>query len=570
MRKFSRFRILALALGLSAAYPTMAAYQLWVKLPVAAGAEGLPPATKQGDAFLTGPNSLVFETTAKGLFAEKTFVVEVAGTEGNIDLQNLSSSNADFQVVESQTTCAGTLSVGSNCEVTVRYTPSDYTLASSALRLSGAFGGEELTIPVTGQGANPLKLYSPTPLSTGFFGNKFSPLEFSYASSAFVDTALAPGYSRADVRYSVVSGLPEGLTLNSETGLFEGAPLARTAAEGATVVVKGELLGNEALNEFTLMVNGELLKDVRAISAGSNTCAVQESGQVYCWGSGSNYWGEFGRPESGTQKYAVKALVDDAVDIQAGNARVCALTKTGAVKCWGLIASATGNTPNNPQAIAALGIGNKQVSLKYAHACALTASNTVKCWGENTSGQLGVGYATPSGSSLPGVHDVVGLPGPVAQVVTSPQEETCVLMVAGTVYCWGANFGTSPVQVTGFAGPIAKLDTPCALLTTGQLQCWSGTAPVAGPHGRFTGTYKDIHMRSGVNCVMGTNSSATCYVAGLQRETTTPNVTAMAASTSVNCFISSKKTVQCQGYKGNLGSGETANVLNSVVNVLLD
>jgi alpha-tubulin suppressor-like RCC1 family protein len=67
--------------------------------------------------------------------------------------------------------------------------------------------------------------------------------------------------------------------------------------------------------------------------------------------------------------------------------------------------------------------------------CACAASGAVYCAGYNASGQAGDGTKD---FALEAVQ-VVGLPGPAAQVKTTP-DATCALLTNGKVYCWGSNF----------------------------------------------------------------------------------------------------------------------------------
>ncbi len=67
--------------------------------------------------------------------------------------------------------------------------------------------------------------------------------------------------------------------------------------------------------------------------------------------------------------------------------------------------------------------------------CASAASGDVYCWGYNASGQVGDGTKNDALNAV----KVAGLPGPAAQVKTTP-DATCALLTSGKVYCWGSNF----------------------------------------------------------------------------------------------------------------------------------
>lgn len=67
--------------------------------------------------------------------------------------------------------------------------------------------------------------------------------------------------------------------------------------------------------------------------------------------------------------------------------------------------------------------------------CATAASGDVYCWGYNASGQAGDGTKSYAYKAV----KVVGLPGPAAQVKTTPGT-TCALLTTGKVHCWGSNY----------------------------------------------------------------------------------------------------------------------------------
>ena len=70
------------------------------------------------------------------------------------------------------------------------------------------------------------------------------------------------------------------------------------------------------------------------------TCAVHDLDAVYCWGSGS--WGELGAGDTQRQKQPAQVRADDNGSVLTGVARVatglqssCALLDSGEVWCWG-------------------------------------------------------------------------------------------------------------------------------------------------------------------------------------------------------------------------------------------
>ena len=171
-------------------------------------------------------------------------------------------------------------------------------------------------------------------------------------------------------------------------------------------------------NHVPVMVQNA--KDIVQVDAGKyHTCALDEQGRALCWGRG-----ESGRLGDGTTKdssTAVKVVAAEGTTlppfsyIAAGESHTCALDKSGQVWCWG--EGDSGNlgdgkwgghhkslvpvlVQTNRKGDAPL-TGIVHVSVGAAHTCALTEQGKVKCWGVGTFGQLGDGRSGAVISNLP-------------------------------------------------------------------------------------------------------------------------------------------------------------------------
>ena len=186
-----------------------------------------------------------------------------------------------------------------------------------------------------------------------------------------------------------------------------------------------------------------LSSGVKTISAGNGfTCALTSSGSVMCWGN--NIWGELGDGTTINSDIPVNVsgLSSGVIAVSAGlGGHVCALSSSGGLKCWGDNDSGQlGNVTNVvinplPVNVAGLGSGVAAVSAGVWHTCALTKKGAVKCWGENISGELGDG-STIESTSPKGVR---GLGSGVVEI-SAGSEHTCALTDTGHLKCWGNNW----------------------------------------------------------------------------------------------------------------------------------
>lgn len=226
---------------------------------------------------------------------------------------------------------------------------------------------------------------------------------------------------------------------------------------------------------------------VELVAGARHTCARRASGEVLCWGA--NEYGQIGDETRGmnrTRATPVSGLMD-AVEISAGTSFTCARRLSGAVVCWG--ANDSGQIGDGTLGMDRLqptevqGVTNAvELSVGDAHACARLSTGRVVCWGRNSYGQLGDGT---SGTSRPAPVTVLSLEGAVE--VSAGFFHTCARRTMGQVVCWGwgivgelgdgttFNRQIAPVAVTGLSDVI-QMDNgarhSCAVLATGAIRCW--------------------------------------------------------------------------------------------------
>lgn len=202
------------------------------------------------------------------------------------------------------------------------------------------------------------------------------------------------------------------------------------------------------------------------------TCAALENGRGRCWGINANDWvpatatveaPTYGLGYGRAQGYdspigddETPADVGDLpvegriVQFAVGGFHICALLEGGSVRCWG--SNYNGNMGRGTGAREHVADAAESVELVFphpvvqiqagwSHTCVLMENGAVRCWGGNYYGALGLGDTRGRGitESVEFVEDV-RLGGPAVRLLGSGQYENCVVMRAGGLRCWGANW----------------------------------------------------------------------------------------------------------------------------------
>ena len=345
---------------------------------------------------------------------------------------------------------------------------------------------------------------------------------------------------------------------------------------------------------------------VRAVATGAlHTCAVTGAGGAKCWGN--NLFGQLGTGAGTdhTTPVDVVSLTSGVRAIAAGYGHTCALTESGGVKCWGdneagQLGDGTTTDRLTPVDVAGLSSGVRAIAVGGGHTCALTDSGAVKCWGDNYYGQLGDG--TTTGRLTP--VDVPGLNSRV-RALAGGGFHTCALLETGGLTCWGDNHTgqmgvgattqySMPVGVSGLNTSVPAVAAcgyhTCVLTESGEVNCWGDNR--AGQLGNgttdnswipvevsgLTSSVRAIGGGSGHTCAVAAGSEggrAQCWGSntfgqlgdGTTTNRTTPadvagldsSVRAVAAGDQYTCALMDDGGVKCWGrnHYGQLGDGTT-------------
>ncbi|MBX7185156.1 MAG: hypothetical protein K1Y01_08450, partial [Vicinamibacteria bacterium] len=282
----------------------------------------------------------------------------------------------------------------------------------------------------------------------------------------------------------------------------------------------------------------------------THTCALTDAGGVRCWGKNTS--GELGDGTTTERAIPVDVvgLQSGVIAIAAGEAHTCALTQSGAVKCWGFnfqgqLGDGTTTERHTPVSVIGLETGVIAIATGAHHTCAVTSSGGAKCWGLAAQGQIGDGFTI--NRSVP--VNVVGLTSGVT-AISAGSYGACVLTTGGGVRCWGYNLsgqlgdGTTTSRLTsvsalGLTAGVAKVDAglthTCAVLQTGEAMCWGSNS--RGQLG--DGTTTDRLTATKVSNF--------------------PGVTSIKAAFSHTCALNDEGVIKCWGSNstGQVGDGTT-------------
>lgn len=213
-------------------------------------------------------------------------------------------------------------------------------------------------------------------------------------------------------------------------------------------------------------------------------CVLLTSGQVDCWGDPS--WGGIGDGTNQRRDRPTKVpMLPPAKAVDGSGTRNCAVTREGALFCWGLDPELDGGGKERsvlmPEAIELPPV--VEVGVGYAHVCARTEAGRVLCWGRNNWGQLGDGTT-------------VDRKAPVELAVSDAVElaignfHGCARIGDGSVQCWGRDMdprgesmgpddrhtiGATPKAMQWLADVaqiVAGDDHACARTSAGEVLCW--------------------------------------------------------------------------------------------------
>jgi len=338
--------------------------------------------------------------------------------------------------------------------------------------------------------------------------------------------------------------------------------------------------------------------DARTLAVGGyHSCALNTTGQAYCWGNNDD--GQMGSAASDSVPVAVSGG-HTWRSLSAGRYHTCGVTTGDVAYCWGdnqtgQLGNPNESDSNTPVAVSGL-LAWTQLSAGAAHTCGVTTSLDAYCWGNGTSGQLGGGDSIPS---TPAQVAVFG--GRKWAAVSAGTDHSCGVTRGGAAFCWGDNSDgelgngggaptARPVLVSGdrsWRSVSAGESFACGITSLGVGMCWgldsagqigNGAAPAPDEPEAVTGGFTWDRITAGreTGCGITTADDAYCWGFNNTGEIGDGTTTFSDAPVAVfggldwawidggdyhGCGVRTTGEARCWGYNltGQLGNNSTVN-----------
>lgn len=256
-------------------------------------------------------------------------------------------------------------------------------------------------------------------------------------------------------------------------------------------------------------------------SGASNTCWVDDSETLQCWGSEEN---DVNQPP-----------VEAFEQVSVGYDWACAVATDGHVQCWGTDttehAVLSPPFPTAQSVSSGLGLHNCSVLDEQVLDEQGLDEQNLSCWGWNDNGQTDAPLGTFAQVSVGGVH-------------------TCALDTSGVASCWGANtFGQINVPEDMVWNQISAGQVhTCGIDNSQTLHCWGNDDD--GQSSPPVGTFAQVSAGSKHTCGIRTDGRVFCWGDDTSSQASVPNGL-LAHQVSVGalhtCVLTLTDEVQCWG-----------------------
>ena len=334
--------------------------------------------------------------------------------------------------------------------------------------------------------------------------------------------------------------------------------LSKAARVMVATIMVVSVLGNGA--DASVSKQSAVFKDV---SAGLfNTCAIDDSDHLYCWGD--NAYGQLGNgtPTASTIPVPVgmPLTFDYIAKVATAGYTTCAVTTAGALYCWGAnsygnIGNDTTETQWSPVFIDGGALAGKfvvDVAVDQFNTCALTDDGMVACWGYGDLGTNGDG--TTADRHVPVAVVGGAMVGRTAMSISIGNGGVCATTSDHKLVCWGRAWQTSGGSSSGTVPRLIRtgylrgrgtesstVDSHiCAVTTRQKLTCWGPNDHGALGDGTPYMSWSPV--------LINTGSIADKLITDVE-----------SSSNYFSCALTTLKRVSCWGSNesGQLGIGNT-------------
>jgi len=270
-----------------------------------------------------------------------------------------------------------------------------------------------------------------------------------------------------------------------------------------------------------------------------HTCALDTSGDAYCWGFGlGGQLGDGLRANSREPVAVAGGLKFTTIAATGASGATCGLTSVGDAWCWGINSSGSlgnGSATDGAHVPAPVATSLRFVSfsINQNNACAVSTTRDALCWGSNWYGQLGVGSAGGDGGIANSYVPVAVLGGIKFDQIGAGGSHSCALQSGGAVYCWGLGDTLGIAGADGYVSLPMLVVNPggspwvsigigygqtCAMTADGELDCWGQVTSLVPNEEAETPlriesdqTYTEFSGGGAHQCAIGADGLAYCW-----------------------------------------------------------
>ena len=296
---------------------------------------------------------------------------------------------------------------------------------------------------------------------------------------------------------------------------------------------------------------GQAFVDISA--GGLDTCGVEASGELLCWGDDND--GELDGVASSSNHVGTAPGGSDYTQVSASTDYTCGVKANGLDLCWGY--DVDGQVNGSPESAVVVGTAWSTTALQMAagslHTCMLRTNGYVYCWGANGYGQV---TGTPTTTIAQGYSPGAG--SYAQNTISAGGKHVCGIGYTGVLTCNGDD---ADGQLDGTASSTTHSASPagsyiqvspgqyhtCALTAARTISCWgdvgsyTGTVATAAPAGTF------IQVASGGahSCGLRPNGTAVCW-GDENRVEAGPFIEITAGATN-SCGVLANYQLKCWG-----------------------